>query len=143
MLTYTSIYDMIKRKKWRCKFLNKRGIDTSKRPRKVKCYWCGKIVERPRCRIRRHKHFFCNFDCYRGWLQRGNYIASRQGSREARRLVSMFFKLKEGYIAHHIDGNQNNNDVSNLMVFKNQKDHLRFHREIPGVKPLWSGSPEK
>ena len=31
-------------------------------------------------------------------------------------------------VIHHIDGNGENNKLSNLMVFKNSAEHLRFHR---------------
>ena len=36
--------------------------------------------------------------------------------------------LRKGEVVHHIDFNKRNNDTKNLMVFKNQKEHLEWHR---------------
>lgn len=38
-------------------------------------------------------------------------------------------KLKPGEVVHHIDGNKQNNEPENLMVFKNQTEHARWHIE--------------
>lgn len=35
--------------------------------------------------------------------------------------------LNDDEVVHHKDENRNNNDVSNLMVFKTQQDHARYH----------------
>ena len=37
------------------------------------------------------------------------------------------FPLPECAVVHHIDGNGLNNELNNLMVFKNNIDHLKFH----------------
>lgn len=39
-------------------------------------------------------------------------------------------KLRKGEVVHHIDGNKRNNDPSNLIVFKTQADHVRYHAAI-------------
>lgn len=31
---------------------------------------------------------------------------------------------------HHIDFNKQNNSIKNLMLFKNQKEHMKFHLKI-------------
>lgn len=36
-------------------------------------------------------------------------------------------KLKKGEVVHHIDGDKRNNNADNLMVFKNQAEHLEWH----------------
>lgn len=35
--------------------------------------------------------------------------------------------LPAGSVVHHIDGNGLKNELSNLMVFSSQADHMRFH----------------
>lgn len=37
--------------------------------------------------------------------------------------------LKENEVVHHIDKNKKNNHPSNLMVFRSQSEHIRWHLE--------------
>lgn len=37
-------------------------------------------------------------------------------------------------VVHHIDFNKSNNDPSNLMLFKNQKEHMKFHKQLKNKK---------
>lgn len=37
-------------------------------------------------------------------------------------------------VVHHIDGDRQNNDPSNLRVFRNQSAHARFHGQTKGGK---------
>jgi hypothetical protein len=40
-------------------------------------------------------------------------------------------KLKKGEVVHHVDGNPSNNDLSNLMIFKSQSDHVKYeHKKL-------------
>lgn len=36
-------------------------------------------------------------------------------------------KLKKGEVVHHIDHDKRNNDPLNLMIFKSQAEHSRWH----------------
>lgn len=37
-------------------------------------------------------------------------------------------KLNVSEVVHHIDGDKTNNDISNIIVFKSNSDHSRFHK---------------
>lgn len=38
--------------------------------------------------------------------------------------------LEPGEVVHHVDGNKRNNDPANIMVFKSQSDHMKYHIEM-------------
>ena len=38
------------------------------------------------------------------------------------------YKLKQGEVIHHIDRNPQNNNINNLLIFKNNSQHIRWHR---------------
>ena len=38
-------------------------------------------------------------------------------------------KLKPGEVVHHIDGDKQNNEPENIMVFKNQIEHAKYHKQ--------------
>ena len=124
------------------KILKQAGIDTSKQGLSVSCTTCGKELVRDKFQIRKQKNHFCDRDCYTAFLQAGNgfpYIQSRHGQRIARSLVSKHFDLKENYIVHHENRNCLDNRLKNLMVFRNQGDHIRYHRGFD-VEPVWNGA---
>ena len=115
------------------KVLQKAGIDTSKAAAwlKVSCTCCGKEFAKRRAQVRKYKHVFCGEPCYFAWLKHGNgnpFIVHRQGTRVARDVISAHHTMMPGEVAHHEDRNQNNNHISNLKVFRNQGDHIRYHR---------------
>ncbi len=125
------------------RYLNKHGIKTDKSQGRdvVVCVSCGTESVRTRSRRRNVKKAYCSHPCYRQALYNPDYIQSRTGQRHARATVRrMGFPLNDGHIVHHEDANTTNNDPNNLKVFKNQGDHIRWHRlgrENSGVKPLW------
>lgn len=126
------------------RILNKAGVNTSKEAAwmDVSCSCCGKEIKRLRCNIRNNKHLFCNDDCYFAWLKHGNgnpFIVHRHSSRIARGVISKYYALQPKEIVHHEDRNQYNNNVKNLKVFKNNGDHVRYHRGFI-VPILFDGS---
>lgn len=54
---------------------------------------------------------------------------------EHRMIVERFIKrfLLTSEVVHHIDGNERNNDINNLMIFNNQSEHRSFHIKIEQV----------
>ena len=51
---------------------------------------------------------------------------------EHRAIVENFIKraLVRGECIHHIDQNKQNNDINNLMIFRNHKEHSAFHNKV-------------
>ena len=129
------------------KNLKKLGIDTSKGQRvKRECAWCGLVVERVKSMVRGRKRVFCNGDCYWNWMDAGgNYSPNRHGQRIGRSVVSQYFRLDDGMVVHHEDGDCLNNAPVNLKVFQDHGDHMRYHFQKRGgeritVEVLWEGS---
>lgn len=106
-----------------------------------RCSHCGATVRRFRGRMQSRK-VYCGRACYHAQLSTSGYQAHRQSSRKARAIVAQYFPLEERQVVHHRDKDQRNNELSNLMVFASQADHMRWHRagaELSGVIPLWEG----
>lgn len=53
------------------------------------------------------------------------------GKHEHRRVAERMLgrALKPGEVVHHIDRDKHNNDPRNLMVFRNQAEHRKWHAE--------------
>ena len=129
------------------KLLKTLGVDTKKTGGiLVSCCACGKEIKAHKSRIRRQKNLFCGYECYYAFLQAGNgraYIQNRHSCRRARDIVGKAFDLQAGHIVHHEDRNNWNNNLSNLRVFANQGDHIRYHRlGADYVTPIWDGSKQ-
>ena len=124
------------------KVLKKHGVDTSKRKIPVSCTACSKTIHRPRYQIRKARHLFCDMQCYYAYLeakQPGRYTANRHGQRIGREVVARYFDLRPEHVTHHIDRNDFNNDISNLIVFVNQGDHIRYHRLGDEIASIFDG----
>lgn len=51
------------------------------------------------------------------WLAKHRYVAEQIVHR----------RLYHNEVVHHIDGNKKNNDINNLMIFRSNTDHLKYH----------------
>lgn len=104
------------------------------------CAFCGKTITRLRCKTRNNYKSYCNQDCYIASLENPGYKPWREGQRLARAIVGQYFKLSPENIVHHEDGDNRNNDRNNLKAFRNQSEHLKYHRLGKNVNPIWDGS---
>lgn len=123
--------------------LRKNGIPRNDHSRiERKCGWCGSAILVLRNRAARARVSYCNSACYQEKIRSAEYQTWRHGQRIAHEVVSGFFALVYGNVVHHRDGDQDNNDLANLMVFATHGDLMRWHRgggEASGVVPLWRG----
>jgi len=126
------------------RWLNRQGIFTDKEYsfKVVRCKQCGKLFKKHRYLWRKSKDHFCCKEHYWEYLNNPEYNRNVWMMRKAREeLVQCGFLRSPENVVHHIDGNTENNDFTNLMVFKNQSDHSRWHRgDRSLVEPLWAGS---
>lgn len=62
---------------------------------------------------------------------KGSYILIK-GRGEHLIVVEKFIgrKLNKSERVHHIDLNKKNNSIKNLMLFKNDSEHIKFHNKI-------------
>ena len=143
MIALAERYKITRQGIW--KILKRESIDTNKRRLTVLCSQCGIVLKRAKCQIRSNKLHYCNLECYYQYVNAihpGVYKNNRQGQNIARNIVAQYVELLPGYIVHHQDKDTTNNNPNNLMVFKNQSDHLRYHRGVD-VKPFWNGATYK
>ena len=131
-------YNITRQGVYRC--LKRCGCDVTKKRLVVSCNTCGKEVARTRKHVRTRKHIFCGIECWRAWFKAiSMYDHSNYGSRVAREVVGRYFTLTEGNIVHHLNGHGTDNTLDNLVVLRNQGDHLRLHRGFD-VTPIWEGA---
>lgn len=128
------------------KILRAAAVDTSKATGcrvQLSCTWCEKPMVLVRSHFHAAAHHFCSARCYYSWITRdGVYLESRSGQRRGRAAVEYYYgPLPEDSIVHHEDKNCFNSHPSNLVLFKNQRDHIRWHRGLEFmVTPLWVGA---
>jgi len=106
---------------------------------KTDCSFCGTPIRKRRKQWHRNNKNYCNQPCYIASLENPGYKPWRQGCRLARALVSQYFRLDPGMVVHHQDGDDRNNDLSNLRVYASQVDHTSIHRGGK-TEPIWDGS---
>lgn len=125
------------------KYLNKRGISTAKGKREVICDYCGKIFKRAKCYLRVRRKNYCCSGHYHAVVFSPEYIENRYSCKAAKKVVmscGYHVDYDKGEVVHHRDGNQGNNDPMNLLVFRSNADHGRWHRAggpDSGVVPVW------
>lgn len=111
----------------------------------VECGWCERVFEKPRHAWKKSEYHYCSVTCCSAATKAQHadkaYVGSKEGRERARNLVSEWFELKgghDGHIVHHVDGDEEHNELSNLWVFKNHSDHHRWHLD-GRAEPIWKG----
>lgn len=160
LLPLQAIADKFGSSRMGAKFLlNRYGIDTTKRKYDCPCKHCGLIFQRNKKRIKSTKAIgsFCSNECYIKWLgnnaiynepeikqknKRGNDLTRRGAGIKSRKIVEKYYgPLPKKCIVHHIDGNDWNLDVKNLMLLDSQKSHMIIHGRCLGTPViLFDGS---
>lgn len=125
------------------KLLKAAGVETSKAivsQVATACGHCGQPIVKPRCQYRRSNTHFCCKGHFYLWLNRpvAPFIKYRHGLQLARKVIREHFFVAPGMVVHHIDRDEGNNSISNLMVFRCAADHVKFHRGIAAV-PVFDG----
>jgi hypothetical protein len=113
--------------------IRKYGIDVSKAERfDVRCDICSKVFSLTRKRFTKSIKHFCSRGCYKKYLHNPDYIGWRNGQRIGRYTLesSLQRRLRPGEVVHHIDGNDMNNELGNLMLFSSPSEHLAFHHKL-------------
>lgn len=100
---------------------------------------CRAAIRVPQSRARKSEKSFCNAEHYYAWRFNPQFLGWRQGMRLGRAEVAKHFKLEPRHIVHHLDGNERNNEISNLIVFASASDHMRHHHRR-SVEPIWRGA---
>ena len=118
--------------------LKREGLTRENKPAETRvCAQCGEPV-RINGHRRRARNSFCCEAHYFLFLNNPAYQRSVWGTKLARRKVTEHFQLQEGNIVHHQDGNDNNNELTNLWVFATSGEHTSYHRG-GGAQPIWRG----
>lgn len=113
-------------------WMRRYGVDTSRAERfDAVCSVCGKSYEITRKRYMKSVGHFCSSACYVEYMRNPGYRQWRTGQRIARIEMEVHLdrRLRPGEVVHHVDGDNRNNDISNLKLFNSASEHAKFHRE--------------
>ena len=100
------------------------------------CEFCGKEYKITRAR---KGNKYCSMACYSAAVTSPQSHIWRHGQRLARLIVAQHYDLQPNHIVHHVDGDDRNNDRSNLAVYASQADHISAHRGGK-AQPIWVGA---
>jgi 5-methylcytosine-specific restriction endonuclease McrA len=65
-------------------------------------------------------------------INKQGYVILKDGELEHRIIIERFIerKLLSTEVIHHIDLDKTNNNIENLWLFKNQKEHSKWHIKL-------------
>ena len=117
----------------------------------LRCLFCGEVFDRPRSHVKSEGSGYCCSSCYHadrsmygeygeygGALSRSDdvpVVSDRQLGRIAVRVLSETgIVLEPGEVVHHRNGDRRDFGISNLKVFRNQSEHMKYHHGIRKAK---------
>ena len=117
------------------------------------CHTCGRTFMRIPSRVQKSGGRFCSGSCARQgpnsarwnggrWIATNGYVIRTipgRGRITEHRWVweQAYGPIPDGYVVHHVDGNRQNNDLSNLTLMT-PSDHSQLHRRLDGLNGRWS-----
>ena len=107
-------------------YLRKNGIDTRRKKIEIRCDWCLKTIERPKCRVRNQKHHFCGTDCRMNFMGTEEFKREREETRLAKIAMEDACGFLGEFVIHFIDGNRENRKLKNLIAFKTESDRQHW-----------------
>lgn len=134
-LTYQEIADIYEiTRAYVAKLIKEYSIDTSKGEKFIiNCDNCQQPFEIYRKKFKNSSLHYCGNACYQAHRTSfSNYKSSRQGQRIARAVMANHLgrELSALEVVHHVDGDNMNNDLDNLILFVSQAEHIRYHHQI-------------
>lgn len=110
------------------------GISTQTAERfKLHCPQCDREFETTRKRFRTTSLRYCSSECYQAHrLACSSYNPTRTGQRHSKAVIEAHLgrPLQGKETIHHLDGNCDNNNVDNLVLFASHAEHIRYHHQI-------------
>jgi DNA-binding transcriptional regulator LsrR (DeoR family) len=113
--------------------LRKNEVDISSGERFLaKCDVCGTEYSITRRRFMNQEKHFCSKSCYTSYMHNPDYRQWRDGQRMARKVMEIELerRLVPGEVIHHEDGDNMNNDISNLRLFSSNSEHMKYHHKV-------------
>lgn len=150
----------------KCKDCTRKDNSTRNGIQERKCIVCEKSFKTTTTEVKRGGGLCCSRDCYyihqKNTIKKGNESSSWRGGKLK---VGGYIKIivgnhtradRDGYVfehlmvmekhigrpvlesecVHHIDGNRENNKISNLMLFPSRGAHIRFHHQLRRANKL-------
>lgn len=88
------------------------------------------------------KHAYFNSEIFTRDEKTGYYLTTRNHKRAGRRLHRAVWEyyngnISKGYHIHHIDGDKNNNDISNLRIMSAREHAIQHGKELTEEQREW------